>query len=114
MGKGRGKGKNGRKGPAPVSSEFWNKKLEEENRTALDGMDIFGRCIFYNWKQGWGHLVPSDPDDLPPEALASLAESDKQGKNPEQEGNRIYFRRPDVEEGFKITKDAEVIFKIYM
>jgi len=114
--KGKGKGKGKRKGAAPKKSQFWVRKMEEENRTVLEGELMTGICDSYNWKGGWGFIAPDDPDSLPQEVREKLDEaaavSKKQGK--EIDSNLIYFRKPDVEANFRIMKGSAVTFQLYL
>jgi len=115
-GKGKGKGK-GKRTCAPVDSEFWSKKLEEENRIVLDSEPLTGICTLYKESQGWGWVVPDDIEAVPQEARDKMAEEletlKASGKEVKEE-NRIYFRKPDVEADFKIKKDSWVTFQVYI
>jgi len=115
-GKDKGKGKGKFKSAAPKKSQFWVRKLEEENRTVLEGELLTGVCDSYNWKAGWGFIMPDDPDSVPQEAREKLdehAEASK-AKGKEIDANLIYFRKPDVEANFRIMKDSAVTFQIYI
>eukprot|EP00747_Dinoflagellata_sp_TGD_P163358 gnl/TRDRNA2_/TRDRNA2_181949_c0_seq1.p1 gnl/TRDRNA2_/TRDRNA2_181949_c0~~gnl/TRDRNA2_/TRDRNA2_181949_c0_seq1.p1 ORF type:complete len:225 (-),score=61.79 gnl/TRDRNA2_/TRDRNA2_181949_c0_seq1:44-682(-) len=117
-GKGKGKGKKGKRA-APLGSKIWENKLEEENRKLLGTRSYTGVIQMYNWKQGWGLILPDDPSSLPKEITAALeknaAEQEANGKEVKNPNN-IYFRKPDVnhEEGFKVGADIAVTFQVYI
>jgi len=116
-GKGKGKGKGKFKSAAPKKSQFWVRKMEEENRSIVEGELLTGVCDMYNWKQGWGFIMPDDPDSLPEEAKEKLQEgveaTKSEGKEP-RDPNLVYFRKPDVESNFRIQKGSEVTFQLYI
>jgi hypothetical protein len=120
-GKGGGKGK-GRRFAASLTSKFWEKKEEEENRQSV-GDDIFtGIITRYSSKFGWGFILPDDPDSLPQKVKNKLknatAAAKKDGKEV-KEPNALYFRKPDVNhsEDFKLggkDEDTPCTFKVYV
>lgn len=119
--KGRGKGKGKKKGkgnkPAAPSADspFWIDKQAEENRMAGDLTTYTGIVTSYIHKAGWGFLHPDDPASLPEDVAASISERAAQeaakGKDTTE---LLYFRSPDVVQGFTPTKGAAVSFKTYM
>lgn len=115
-GKSKGKGKRRFKGAAPKKSEFWVRKMEEENRSVIDTAPLTGVVCNYNWKQGFGFILPDSPDDLPEEIKDELRKANKARREPREKGyeNILYFRKPDVETNFRIKKDSEVTFGVYM
>merc|ERR1711957_119881 len=122
MGKGKGKGK-GKKGKgkgraAPLSSNFWDKKLDSENRTEMDG-EFAGTIARYNFKFVYGLILPDTPGELPGKVKNALAKSAKEKKAEGKDicdKNAIYFRKPDVvhDESFKLSDGAAVSFKVYV
>merc|ERR1712039_1097524 len=60
-GSGKGKGKGKFKSAAPKKSQFWVRKMEEENRSVIEGELLTGVVDMYNWKFGWGFIMPDDP-----------------------------------------------------
>merc|ERR1712083_130279 len=92
-GKGFGKGKGKRRPAAALKSQFWVRKVEEENRNELSGT-YTGTIAKYIFKQGWGFIEPDDNDAFPAEAKkalekasAELKANDKRETNP----NWVYF-----------------------
>jgi len=115
--KGKGKGKKGPgSGSLDIDHPMWASKLAEENRIESDGVPYTGTISLWNFKHGWGFVQPDDPESLPEDVQAKLAEaaevSKAQGKNLASE-SLIYFRKPDVTEGYTPEKDAPVSFQIY-
>merc|ERR1712150_405877 len=117
----KGKGKGKKKGAAAFNSKFWERKLENENRSDMQGT-YTGTIAKYIFKQGWGFILPDDPDSLPPEAKKALANSnaeakakaDEKGKELQTE-NCIYFRKPDVDpELYPLHEGTPVSFEVYM
>merc|ERR1712187_14928 len=113
-GKGKGKGKN--KTAPDASDPFWSTKMETEDRQLLDGI-YEGTIASYSIKQGWGFVQANDFDGLPDEVKAKLAEAVEaakaSGKNVADE-SLIYFRKPDLAEGYKAEKEAAVTFSLYI
>eukprot|EP00928_Gymnodinium_smaydae_P044213 TRINITY_DN2950_c0_g1_i1.p1 TRINITY_DN2950_c0_g1~~TRINITY_DN2950_c0_g1_i1.p1 ORF type:complete len:195 (-),score=44.03 TRINITY_DN2950_c0_g1_i1:168-752(-) len=121
-GKAGGKGK-GKKRAAPLSSKFWEKKLEEEDRHELGEKTYTGTIQKYSFKFGWGFIVPDNAASLPKKVKTKLAESFAAAQAKAEESgkeagdpNSLYFRKPDVnhEEGFKLAPDVKVTFKLYV
>eukprot|EP00929_Paragymnodinium_shiwhaense_P114945 TRINITY_DN834_c3_g1_i1.p1 TRINITY_DN834_c3_g1~~TRINITY_DN834_c3_g1_i1.p1 ORF type:complete len:282 (+),score=95.15 TRINITY_DN834_c3_g1_i1:137-982(+) len=115
-GKSKGKGK-GKKGKGKGKGEpNWAEKEASENRMPSDGTVYTGIITVWNSKYGWGFVNPDEPSLLPDEVQAMLAEAtEKQkakGKEVESE-HLLYFRKPDVVEGFAPEKDAAVTFQVY-
>merc|ERR1712087_668352 len=116
-GKGKGKGDKGkRKGAASFNSSFWVNKQDSENRVQLDG-SFTGTIAKYIFKQGWGFILPDDPESLPDEARKALADAhtkaEKEGKKV-SDPNHIYFRKPDVDpELFPLKDETAVTFEVY-
>jgi len=115
-----GKGKDGKKGRAPpLNSEFWTQKLGEENRTELDGQTYTGVIHNYNWKVGWGLILPDNPEALPQQVRDKLQEAMQAAAARGKEwtdGQLLYFRKPDVNhaEGFKLGKTVPCTFQVYV
>mmetsp|Transcript_77123 Transcript_77123/g.229784 ORF Transcript_77123/g.229784 Transcript_77123/m.229784 type:complete len:216 (+) Transcript_77123:79-726(+) len=117
--KGKGKGKGKRRFAAPLSSKFWERKEEEENREVIGSETFAGVIQRYSVKQGWGFIMPDYPNDLPQEVKDRLAKSCKEAEAEGKEvsdPNHLYFRKPDVNhtDGFKLSKDAPVTFSVYV
>eukprot|EP00930_Biecheleria_cincta_P102901 TRINITY_DN94754_c0_g1_i1.p1 TRINITY_DN94754_c0_g1~~TRINITY_DN94754_c0_g1_i1.p1 ORF type:complete len:215 (-),score=57.18 TRINITY_DN94754_c0_g1_i1:101-745(-) len=122
--KGHSKGKGGRKGKgkrraAPLNSEFWENKIEDENRKELGDIAYPGVVHRYNIQQGWGLIKPDNLKGLPAQVQKKLDEAEKKaedaGKELKDKG-LLYFRKPDVnhEEGFKLGSDVSVTFRVYV
>jgi len=115
---GKGKGRKGTRAP-PLDSEFWTVKLDGENREELGSETYTGVIHSYNWKFGWGFIMPDNPEDLPQQVKEKLQESMEaaaaDGKEWTDE-NLLYFRKPDVNhtEGFKLGKEVPVTFCAYV
>mmetsp|Transcript_4792 Transcript_4792/g.11249 ORF Transcript_4792/g.11249 Transcript_4792/m.11249 type:complete len:177 (-) Transcript_4792:174-704(-) len=114
----KGKGKGSRMRAAPLNSEFWERKVEEENREELGGV-FTGTIQRYNWRGGWGYIMPDNLAELPKRAREKLKQAkedaDAAGKDWSDE-NLVYFRKPDVNhtEGFKLGIDVPVTFSVYV
>lgn len=116
-GKGKGKGKGKKGGSAPrADSPFWQEKLAEENRVEGDGTEYTGVIKTYSIKQGWGFIEPDDPDALPDEVREKIDEANSiardQGKRVE-DTVQLYFRKPDLEEGYLADRGHAVTFQVY-
>jgi len=117
-GKGKGKGK-GKKRAAPLASQFWEKKQENENRQVLGEKTYKGTVQRYNVKFGYGFISPTNPGGLPQKVKNKLSEqvtaAQEAGKEV-SDPDLLYFRKPDVnhEDGFKLTEDVAVSFKLYI
>merc|ERR1712183_11090 len=100
----------------PADSPYWTEKSTEENRMEGDGMEYTGTISSYNFKQGWGFLLPDDPASLPEDVqvkiAAGVAEAEAKGKKV-GDPNLLYFRKPDIVEGFKAEKGAAITFQVY-
>merc|ERR1712107_65855 len=103
-------------GPAPVHSKFWKEKEAEENRVLQEGT-FEGTISSYNFRQGWGYILADSVDSLPEVVKARLeeakAEAVSNGKTMKDDG-LLYFRRPDVVEGYKPAKEEAVTFSVYI
>eukprot|EP00408_Alexandrium_pacificum_P056631 CAMPEP_0171173664 /NCGR_PEP_ID=MMETSP0790-20130122/10337_1 /TAXON_ID=2925 /ORGANISM="Alexandrium catenella, Strain OF101" /LENGTH=202 /DNA_ID=CAMNT_0011638531 /DNA_START=26 /DNA_END=634 /DNA_ORIENTATION=+ len=117
--KGKGKdGKGGKKGGAPpANSPYWEQKMSGENREILDGL-FDGTVHSYNVTHGWGFIVPSNVESLPPPVVQKLEEMRDQalasGKQSVGEDFKLYFRKPDIQQGFMVQREASVAFSIYI
>mmetsp|Transcript_61480 Transcript_61480/g.198926 ORF Transcript_61480/g.198926 Transcript_61480/m.198926 type:complete len:237 (-) Transcript_61480:155-865(-) len=115
-GKGKGKGKDKGKSAPPANDPFWEQKVSEENRIEGDGSMYTGTISSYNIKGGWGFLLPDDPISLTEDVQAALTEAavqaEAKGKNI-GDPNMLYFRKPDLAEGYKAQKGAAVTFQTY-
>merc|ERR1712107_858562 len=118
-GKGKGKGKSKGKRSAPLSSEFWERKLEDENREVLGDETYTGTIQRYVVRHGYGFVLPDNPKALPKQVRAKLQQAVKETKSKGKEvedPDLIYFRKPDVnhEEDFKLTDGASCTFQVYI
>eukprot|EP00408_Alexandrium_pacificum_P049900 CAMPEP_0171265366 /NCGR_PEP_ID=MMETSP0790-20130122/58086_1 /TAXON_ID=2925 /ORGANISM="Alexandrium catenella, Strain OF101" /LENGTH=198 /DNA_ID=CAMNT_0011734029 /DNA_START=242 /DNA_END=839 /DNA_ORIENTATION=- len=110
--KGKGKdgkdGKGGKKGSAPPANDpYWTKKMSGENREVIDGL-FDGSVHSYNVdKAGAPPAVVQKLEEMRDQALAS-------GKQNVDEEHKLYFRKPDVQEGYVVQKEAQVAFQIYI
>merc|ERR1712083_1173334 len=117
-GKGFGKGKGKRRNAAALKSQFWVRKVEEENRTELSGT-FTGTIAKYIFKQGWGFIEADDISAFPAEAQKALAKAKKEAaQTSEKETNEswVYFRKPDVDpEMFPLHREEPypVTFELY-
>lgn len=121
-GKGKSKGKSKGKGKlraAPLKSQFWEKKVEHEGRKELGDTAYPGTIQRYNWKQGWGFILPDSVAALPGQVKKKMKEAEAaaeaEGKEVKEKG-LLYFRKPDVNhaEGFKLTDAVAVTFRVYV
>ncbi|CAK9055436.1 unnamed protein product [Durusdinium trenchii] len=118
MSKGGKKGKGKRRAPA-LTSEFWTKKVEEESRKELGETAYPGVIQRYNVRQGWGLIRPDNLAGLPGQVKKKIQEAEtkveESGKEVTEKG-LLYFRKPDVNhtDGFKLTSDVPVTFRIYV
>jgi len=116
-GKGKGKGK-GKFRAAPLNSSFWSDKLEEEGRQELGDTTHPGVISTYRMKNGWGFIMPDNPESLPKQVKKQIKEAEDaaeaDGKEVKDKGV-LYFRKPDVNhaEGFKLASETAVTFKVY-
>lgn len=116
--KGKGKGKKGKRA-APLSSTFWEKKVEEEDRKAVGSKVYTGTIQRYNIKHGYGFITPDNPSGLPKSVTAALnkaaAQAKDDGKTVSDE-TALYFRKPDVNhtEGFKLAEGTACTFECYV
>merc|ERR1711933_516900 len=122
-GKGKGKGKKGKgkgkRGAAPLNSNHWEKKLEEESRKVVGSRVYSGTIQRYNWKFGYGFITPDNPGSLPKNVkgkLQEMVESEKEKGKEVDDENLLYFRKPDVNhtEGFKLGEGVAVTFCVYV
>mmetsp|Transcript_117706 Transcript_117706/g.230995 ORF Transcript_117706/g.230995 Transcript_117706/m.230995 type:complete len:157 (+) Transcript_117706:56-526(+) len=113
-GKGKGKGKN--PGAPPADDPYWEQKVAEEGRQEGDGTVYTGVIKNYNFRAGWGFILVDDFASLPAEVQAameaSVAEEKAKGKDP-GEVSLIYFRKPDIAEGYKPEREQAVTFQVY-
>mmetsp|Transcript_30548 Transcript_30548/g.42739 ORF Transcript_30548/g.42739 Transcript_30548/m.42739 type:complete len:195 (+) Transcript_30548:73-657(+) len=115
-GKAKGKGK---RRAAPLSSEFWNKKVESEGRKELGDTALAGVIQRYNLKSGYGFIKPDNPAGLPGSVKKKMSEAEAaaeaEGKEVKEKG-LLYFRKPDVNhgEGFKVAEGTAVTFRLYV
>merc|ERR1711920_556994 len=87
-----------------------------ENRAEGDGTVYTGTISGYNVHRGWGFVVPDNVESLPVEVQVKMteAETEAEAKGKPIEPNMIYFRKPDLAEGFKASKGAAVTFSVYI
>jgi len=85
----------------------------------LTGPARAGTILMYSVRQGWGFIVPDEPEKLPKkvkaaldEALVAAEDAGKEVKDP----NALYFRKPDVnhEDGFRVADNVPVTFQVYL
>eukprot|EP00435_Cladocopium_sp_Y103_P034639 s1626_g9.t1 len=125
-GKGKGKGVKGGKAKgkgkrraAPLTSEFWTKKVEAEGRKEIGETVLPGVISRYSVKQGYGFIKPDNPQGLPNPVKKKMNEAEAaveaEGKEVKEKG-LLYFRKPDVnhEEGFKLAEGTAVTFRLYV
>lgn len=104
---------------APLHSKFWMRKVDNENREVLGEDTYSGTIQRYNLKQGWGFVMPDNPNELPQQVVQKLDEANKEaedvGKQVSDE-HLLYFRKPDVNhaDGFKLKSDVPVTFNVYV
>jgi len=104
---------------APVHSDFWTRKVESENREVLSEDAYSGIIKRYNRKQGWGLVLPDNPDELPQQVLQKLNKANKQAEDAGKQASDehlLYFRKPDVNhaDGFKLKSKVPVTFNVYI
>ncbi|CAJ1356281.1 unnamed protein product [Effrenium voratum] len=113
-GKAKGKGKRA----APLTSKFWEKKVEEEGRIEQGDTAYPGEIQRYVINRGWGFIRPDNLAGLPAVVKKKLSESESvavdNGKEVAEKG-LLYFRKPDVnhEDGFKLAEGTAVTFRVY-
>merc|ERR1712070_549926 len=117
--KGKGKGKGKGKRSAPLKSNFWEKKLESENREVVNTKTYNGTISRYNMKGGYGFISPDNYNGLPKkvkESLAAAAATAAEAGKEQEDTTLLYFRKPDVnhQEGFKLAADTPVTFTVYV
>jgi len=91
-------------------------KENVEHKQVLGDQTYQGVISFYNWQQGWGFVVPSDPTALPDavtEKLAQMAADTKAKGKTVQHEHGLYFSRADVQPTCKAAKDLAVTFTLY-
>eukprot|EP00811_Abedinium_folium_P035832 NODE_8593_length_1483_cov_8.887906.p1 GENE.NODE_8593_length_1483_cov_8.887906~~NODE_8593_length_1483_cov_8.887906.p1 ORF type:complete len:242 (+),score=84.80 NODE_8593_length_1483_cov_8.887906:444-1169(+) len=87
-----------------------------ENRTVLPGRTFKGKVEIWVWSKGYG-FISADAGAVFPQSvnqkLAHMAaEAKKKGKEVEN-AKWVYFRKPDVNKGFRIEKGMAVTFQVY-
>eukprot|EP00931_Biecheleriopsis_adriatica_P000868 TRINITY_DN1009_c0_g1_i1.p1 TRINITY_DN1009_c0_g1~~TRINITY_DN1009_c0_g1_i1.p1 ORF type:complete len:227 (+),score=58.43 TRINITY_DN1009_c0_g1_i1:62-682(+) len=118
-GKSKGKGKGKPFKAAPLKSQFWERKVDSESRKEIGDIAYPGTIRNYNWKQGWGFIRPDNVASLPAQVKKQMNEAEAaaeaSGKEVKEKG-LLYFRKPDVNhaEGFKLTSDVSVTFRVYV
>merc|ERR1712039_277784 len=117
-GKGKGKGK-GKKHAAPLASEFWERKVEDEDRKELGEKTFTGTIQRYMGKFGYGFISPDDPAGLPKKVIAALKAAVEQAEDDGREvedPDLLYFRKPDVNhsDDFRLTNGTPCTFKCYV
>lgn len=87
-----------------------------ENRQPLDSTIYTGKVSIYNWRQGWGFVIPSNVGALPAQVQTKLQEmleaSKAKGKKAEEQA--LYFAKADVQQGSQIKEGEEVSFQLYI
>lgn len=113
---GKGKGKSSQKVAPPAGDPYWAQKVSAENRQEGDGSVYSGSIQNYNIRGGWGFVMPDDaaslPEDIQSTLLIHAAEAQARGKTVD-DANLLYFRKPDLVEGFKAEKGVAVTFQVY-
>jgi len=88
-----------------------------ENRKITSPTLFKGTIVRNMWKQGYGYIDCAAGQKIPANVTQKMAamkkETEAKGKNT-TDGNVLYFRSSDVEEGKWLKKGQEVQFKIYM
>jgi len=99
------------RGGAPLLTE------NLEGRQVLQTPPYAGVITTYNWKQGWGFITVDATQPLPPVVQQKMVEMQEDAKTRGksiQDTPVLYFRKPDMERGFKAEKDVRVTFQIYV
>merc|ERR1712070_331659 len=117
--KGKGKGKGKGKRSAPLKSNFWEKKLESENREVVNTKTYNGTISRYNMKAGFGFISPDNYNGLPKkvkDSLEAAAVTAAEAGKEQEDTTLLYFRKPDVnhQEGFKLAPDTPVTLTLYV
>jgi len=88
-----------------------------ENRKITSPTLFKGTIVRNMWKKGFGYIECAAGQKIPANVTSTMAsmkkESEAKGKKV-TEGNVLYFRSMDIEEGKWLKKSQEVQFKIYM
>mmetsp|Transcript_42331 Transcript_42331/g.67030 ORF Transcript_42331/g.67030 Transcript_42331/m.67030 type:complete len:236 (-) Transcript_42331:69-776(-) len=111
------KGKGKKKGAPPASDPYWSEKAVTENRQEGDGTEYLGKIASYNIRAGWGFVRPDDdvsafPEDVQAKIAEGIELAEKRGKAV-TDADLLYFRKPDLQQGYKAIKDAPVYFQVY-
>eukprot|EP00928_Gymnodinium_smaydae_P030807 TRINITY_DN22798_c0_g2_i1.p1 TRINITY_DN22798_c0_g2~~TRINITY_DN22798_c0_g2_i1.p1 ORF type:complete len:469 (+),score=61.69 TRINITY_DN22798_c0_g2_i1:56-1462(+) len=91
-----------------ATEQYYAHKVRNEDRKTIGDMRYYGRIMFYNAHDGYGFVKPCDEGALPHDVQQSFSESQKNKKR------SLYFRSPDVSEGFQPVKGAQVHFQLYV
>lgn len=87
-----------------------------ENRKITSPTLFKGTIVKNMWRQGYGYVEPAAGQKIPPAVTTKMAamkkETEEKGKKV-TEGNVLYFRSADIEDGKWLKKEQEVQFKIY-
>jgi len=88
-----------------------------ENRKITSPTLFKGTIVRNMWKQGYGYIDIAKGQKVPANVTSKMAsmkkDTEAKGKKT-TEGDVLYFRTADVEEGKWLKKSQEVQFKIYM
>mmetsp|Transcript_68430 Transcript_68430/g.190877 ORF Transcript_68430/g.190877 Transcript_68430/m.190877 type:complete len:385 (+) Transcript_68430:92-1246(+) len=87
-----------------------------EHRQVVPRRTFKGKIVLWYWKQGFGYIEPAATPALPANVTAKLSETEKalKSKGTEQQHPRaLYFRRGDLQKGFRAERDAAVSFQVY-
>lgn len=117
--KGKGKSKGKGKRAASLSSDFWERKVEDEDRKAVGSKVFTGTIQRYNLRHGYGFITPDNPAGLPKSvstALKKAAEAATEAGREVADASALYFRKPDVNhtEGFKLAEGTACTFECYV
>merc|ERR1712032_1749807 len=109
-------GGKGRSWAPQKHDPFWKEKLTSENRQEGDGREFTGTIEFYNRNAGWGFVKPDDMDSLPEDVKEKMAEAlaAAEAKGKKTDEGLLYFRKPDVAEGYKPEEGGVVSFSTYI
>jgi len=91
-----------------------------EHRQNVGSQTFHGEVHMWNWRQGWGFIKADPATTLPPEVCAKLAQQSHsaaeraatRGKTVLEE-ELLYFRKHDVQQGVRLDKGAQVMFRVY-
>jgi len=96
------------------------KQEKMENRQELPGQTFAGTIAWYNWRQGWGHILPDPGMQLPPVVAEKLeenlvaAQAKAKADSDKVPEKLLYFRKSDCEWGEKLEVGNKVTYSLYV